>query len=226
VSLVARTLRKGLLHQALCCLTLALGIVSGAQQQEHSTFLGLLAYLFYTYIFPHSSARFLRDGLFFSMALLLAVTLFLLTIAFSYVQQLRTALVVLAGIVATAAYPVVCLWDRWFRMRTDSKDILLWLECFLVVAAVLFYFYRHSIRFERLALVTLVVHVFIWVAVSGAFGYAVELAHAYGLAYWGSWMLLFESLLLPILSVVSGIAWGAFVSNHSVTASVRSAESL
>jgi hypothetical protein len=218
--------RKAPLHQALCCLTLALGIVSGAQQQDHSTFLGILAYPFYKYIFPHASARFQRDGLFFSMALLLAMILFLLTIAFSYLKRLRTALAILAGIVAIAAYPVLCLWSRCFWMRMDSNDILLCIECFLVVAAVPFYFYRHSCRLERLALVILAVHISIWIVVSGAFGYAVELARAYGLAYWGSWLLLFESVLLPILSVMSGIAWGAFVSNDSKTVTMRSAENL
>ena len=214
------------MHQSLCCLTVALGIVSAAQQQEHSTFLGLLAYPLYTYIFPHASATFQRNGLFFSMALLLAVILFLLTVAFSYLQRLRTALAILAGVVAVAAYPVLCLWTRWFLRRTGSKDILLCLECLLVVAAVLLYFYRYSFRFERLALLVLVVHVSIWIAVSGAFGYAVELAHAYGLAYWGSWVLLFESLLLPILSVLSGISWGTFVSNDSESVTVRSTENL
>ena len=129
-------MRKPPLHQALCCLTLALGIVSGEQQQDHSTFLGILAYPFYKYIFPHASARFQRDWLFFSMALLLAVILFLLTITFSYLQRLQTALAILAGIVATAAYPVLCLWNRWFWMRMDGKDSLLCLECVLAIVAV------------------------------------------------------------------------------------------
>jgi hypothetical protein len=203
------------MHQALCCLTLAFGIVSAAQQQDHSTFLGILAYPFYTYIFPHASARFLREGLFFSMALLLAMILFLLTIAFSYVPRLRSALAILAGIVVTAAYPVLCLWSRWFWMRMGSKDVLLILECILAVTAVPFYFYRHSHRLERVALVILVIHVSIWIIASRGFAYAVELAHAGGLAYWGSWTLLFESLVLPVLSVLSGIAWGAFLSNDS-----------
>lgn len=224
MNFVGRVLRKAPLHQALCCLTLAVGIVSGAEQQDHSTFLGILAYPFYTYIFPHASARFQRDGLFFSMALLLAVILFLLTIAFSCLQRLRTALAILAGIVATVTYPALCLWARWFWVRMDSKDILLCLECLLVVAAVLFYFCCHSYRFERLALAALAVHVSIWIVVSGAFGYAVELAHAYGLAFSGSWLLLFESLLLPILTVMSGVAWGAFVSNDSKTVAERSGE--
>jgi hypothetical protein len=189
--------------------------VSGATQQEHSTFLGILSYPFYTYIYPHASARFQREGLFFSIALLLAVVFFLLTIAFSYLQRLRTALAILAGIVATATYPVLCLWNRWFWMRIDGKDSLLCLECVLAIVAVPLYFYRHSRRYERLALVMFVVHASIWIMASGGFLYAVELARAYGLAYWGSWMLLLESLLLPVLSVFSGIAWGAFVSDDS-----------
>ena len=100
-------------------------------------------------------------------------------------------------------------------MRIDGKDSLLCLECVLAIVAVPLYFYRHSRRYERLALVMFVVHASIWIMASGGFLYAVELARAYGLAYWGSWMLLLESLLLPVLSVFSGIAWGAFVSDDS-----------
>jgi hypothetical protein len=226
MSFIARAVRKASLHQALCCLTLAFGIVSAAQRQDHSTFLGILAYPFYTYIVPHASARFLRDGLFFSMALLLAMILFLLTMAFSYLPRLRSALAILAGIVATAAYPVLCLWSLWFWMRMGSKDVLLILECILAVTAVPFYFYRHSHRLERVALVFLVIHVSIWIIASRGFAYAVELAQAGGLAYWGSWTLLFESLLLPVLSVLSGIAWGAFVSNDSKVLGTPSAGTL
>jgi hypothetical protein len=226
VNLIAGIVRKAWLHQVLCCLTLAFGIVSAAQQQDDSTFLGILAYPFYTYIFPHASARFQRGGLFFCMALLLAIILFLLTNAFSCLQRLRTALAISAGIVAIATYPVVCLWNLWFWMRMDFKHFLLCLECILVIVAVLFYFYRHSRRLERLALVILAVHVSIWIVASGGLGYAVELAHAYGLADWRSWALLLESLLLPILSVLSSIAWGAFVSNDSKAVTLRSAGTL
>lgn len=215
MSRIASAVRKASLHQALCCLTLAFGIVSTAEQQESSAFLGILAYPFYTYIFPHASARFQRSGLFFSAALLLAIILFLLTSAFSSLQRLRTAITIVAGTVATAAYPVFCLWNRWFWMRRDGKDFLLCLECILAIVAVPFYFYRHTRRLEHLALAALAIHVSIWIVVSSGFGYAVELAHAYGLAYWGSWTLLFESLLLPALSVLSTIAWGAFVSDES-----------
>jgi hypothetical protein len=81
-------------------------------------------------------------------------------------------------------------------------------------------------RYERLALVMLAVHVSIWIMASGGFLYAVELARAYGLAYWGSWTLLLESLLLPVLSVLSGIAWGAFVSDDSKGFGTRSAETV
>jgi hypothetical protein len=65
-----------------------------------------------------------------------------------------------------------------------------------------------------------------WITASGGFGYALELARAYGLAYLGSWTLLFESLLLPILSVLSSIAWGAFVSNDSNSVTAHSAGTL
>jgi hypothetical protein len=225
VSLITGVVRKASLHQALCCLTLAFGVVSAVEQEESSSFLGMLAYPFYTYIFPHASARFQRSGLFFSMALLLAIILFLLTSAYSR-QRLRTAITIVAGTVATAAYPVLCLWNRWFWMRMDGKDFLLFLECILALAAVPFYFYRHSRRLEHLALATLAIHASIWIVVSGGFGYAVELAHAYGLAYWGSWTLLFESLLLPALSVLSSIAWGAFVSNDATQVILPTAETL
>lgn len=47
VSLIAKAVRKASLHQALCCLTLASAIVSAVEQQDHSTFLGILAYPFY-----------------------------------------------------------------------------------------------------------------------------------------------------------------------------------
>ena len=89
-----------------------------------------------------------------------------------------------------------------------------------------FYFYRQSRRLEHLALVILAVHVSIWIVASGGLGNAVELTHAYGLAYWGSWTVLLESLLLPILSVLSSIAWGAFVSNDSKGVTLCSAGTL
>jgi hypothetical protein len=40
-------------------------------------------------------------------------------------------------------------------MPMDSKNVMPCLECFVVVAAVMFYFYRHSFRFGRLMLVIL-----------------------------------------------------------------------
>jgi hypothetical protein len=149
------------------------------------------------------------------MALLLALILFFLTLIMSCLRAARSALILLAGVVGLAAYPVLCLWNRWFWMRLERTSFFsLGLECGVsVVAAVMFFFYRPSRRIKWLAAGGLAVHFCIWIVASGGFGYAVELAQAYGLAYGGSWVVLFESLLLPILSVLACMSWGAFVSN-------------
>lgn len=80
------------------------------------------------------------------MALQLATVLFLLTCAFSCLQRLRTTLTIVAGTVATAAYPVLCLWNRWFWMRMDGKDFLLCLECIRAIAAVPFLDFRFAYK--------------------------------------------------------------------------------
>ncbi|MGA8438882.1 MAG: hypothetical protein WB762_20440 [Candidatus Sulfotelmatobacter sp.] len=45
-----------------------------------------------------------------------------------------------------AAYPVLCLWNRWFWMRMDGKDFLLCLESILAIAAVPFLDFRFAYK--------------------------------------------------------------------------------
>jgi hypothetical protein len=222
-------MHKRWLHQVLCSANVAIIVVSIFSQKGNSTFLGKLGYPVYTYLFPllrnsYRDSSFERRYLFYSMSLLLAAVIFLLVSFLSRFSLLRPFLLVSAGVVSIAAYPLGCLGLRELLGISRSATTWLSLETIAVVVAGVLYPYG-SRRIPRvLGIFLLAMHFILWICISHSYIGISDLVRSYGLLNRTLWIQLMEAFLLPILSFLSTYTWGVYVrrSTDIPTAAVTS----
>lgn len=215
-------MQKSWVHQLLCSFTLGLVTVSVLDEKGNSPFLGKLADPVYWSIFPlfpraYSDTGLRRTCLFFGMALFLGAVIFLAILALSYVRPLRSLLLLVTGALCIAVYPSGCIWHewRWFQVSAGQAAALL-LEIVVVVIFAVLYFSRKWCVPTAIVFTLLALHFGFWLSTSGAFGRALQLGRAYGFSYLGSWLTVFDALLLSILSFLSSYAWAAYVRHRRV----------
>ena len=215
-------MHKSWLYQILCALNLAMVIVSiWGERGGSPAFLGKLAYPAYTYLFPllrrlYHDSSFERNCVLYSMSLLLATIIFLLMLVLRYFSRLRSFILISAGGVSVAAYPISCLWSQWHLLRISPAAALgLLLEILTVVVSAILYLHRRWPIPQRPTIVLLAMHFGLWAWVSGNFGVALDIAR--GPSYSGSWTVIFNALFLPVLGFLASISW-AYHTRSTATA--------
>lgn len=197
--------------QVLCCLNIALVLVSDLEQKGGSPSLSRLLYPIYIYVIPplrksSGNAYLERDVLLYVKSLLVAALFFLGIRMLAHFRPLTPVTVTLTGIFSVAAYPIGFLWFRWQWVRVPSAEVSgVVLETIAIVALLIIYLYAKSLLPQRVLFVLLISHFTLWGWVSGNLG--VLFAAARDPSYPGSWAIMIKALLLPTIGLLASIVW-------------------
>lgn len=203
-------------HQALCCVSFAIVVVSIAGQKANSFVYGRLGYPVYEYLFPllniHRNSRFAQYWYLLALAFVLSSIVFPIILFLMHFRRVRSFLLALAGCLSIAAYPCgsLCEQMHWDRI-SPSRAVLLSLQILIIVILVMLYFFKKWPIKNRFIAVLLTLHFSFWLWVSGNFAWAFGLVRAYGFSDSGSWFVIIIVLLLPIVGFASSYTWAVCV---------------